>query len=71
LLQHLSQTHAYEPHVTLGRFATAEQLTVALEEASTRLVPPLGGRVDGIAAFRLENGRGTIDFSVPLGAARR
>jgi 2'-5' RNA ligase len=64
---HLSATHRYVPHVTVGHFASADQLADAAREAQIALPEPLVGRVTELAVFRLDQPtHGAVQFTVPL-----
>jgi 2'-5' RNA ligase len=66
LRAHLSQAHAYEPHITLGRLSSPEALTAAVTLARRTLAMPLHARIDSVALFRIENGRGRVELTMPL-----
>jgi len=68
LARHLSTTHSYRPHVTIGHLSPSENLAAATEHATDVLPRPLRGRVDSVAAFRLDQPwRGEVVFTLPLG----
>ena len=67
LAKHRSNTLAYHPHVTIGRLASPVQLALAAEEARRWLLPPLSGRIDSVALFRLDGPASGVIATVPLG----
>lgn len=66
LAQHLSRSHKYEPHVTVGHLATQAERAGALQRAAALLGKSLDGSVDSIAVFRLDGGSGTVVFTLPF-----
>src|SRR5262245_38710541 len=70
LHRHLSQAHTYDPHVTIGRLATPEQLGLASNEARARLVPPIRGHIRSVAVFRLDGAHGTVESIIALSSPR-
>ena len=58
LESHLSSSHVYEPHITVGRLADPERLTFAANEAKTALAAVLRGRIREVTLFRLDEGGG-------------
>jgi len=72
LARHLSNAHAYRPHVTIGHLSASEDLGAATAHAVDVLPRPLRGRVDAVAGFRLDYPwRGEIVFTLPLGSSVR
>ena len=72
LAPHRSAAHSYRPHVTIGHLSASEDVTAATAQAADTLTRPLGGRIEAVAGFRLDQPwRGEIVFSLPLGAAPR
>lgn len=67
LAPHRSTTHVYQPHITIGRCGTAEQLSAASAAARVVLPTPGGGRVHEVAVFALEQPQsGVVRLTVPL-----
>ena len=72
LASHRSGAHAYRPHVTIGHLSPSEDLVAATEQAASILSRPLSGRVEAVAAFRLDQPwRGEVVFTLPLGNGPR
>jgi 2'-5' RNA ligase len=72
LAPHLSKAHSYRPHVTVGHLSPSEDLDAATAHALDVLPRPLSGRVDAVAAFRLDYPwRGEVVFTLPLGNSGR
>lgn len=72
LAPHLSTTHSYRPHVTIGHLSPSEDLIAATEQARDILPRPLQAQVDAVAGFRLDHPwRGEVMFTLPLGTRPR
>jgi 2'-5' RNA ligase len=70
LRPHLSRTHTYRPHVTVGRLPTSEQAAMAAGEARAMLTQSRHGRIESVAVFRLQDAaRGKVEFTIPLGGS--
>jgi 2'-5' RNA ligase len=70
LAAHRSVTHAYDPHVTIGRRASREA-AAAVAAAVVRLLWPLRAWVDAVTVLRLSGGMSQVLFSMPLAAPAR
>jgi 2'-5' RNA ligase len=67
LAPYRSPTHVYQPHITIGRFATTEQLAAAAAATELALPASGGGRIHEVAVFALDQPTsGTIRFVVSL-----
>jgi 2'-5' RNA ligase len=68
LAPHRSASHVYQPHITIGRLGTAEQLAAASAAAHATLSAPGAGRIDEVSVFALDLPQlGAVRFTVPLG----
>ena len=63
---HLSPAHVYEPHVTVGRLNSTDALAAAVTAARATLATPLRAVIDSVTLFRIEDGLGSVEFSIPL-----
>lgn len=66
LLRHRSRTHAYQPHVTLGRVADAAGRTEAIDIMRSSITD-FEAEVSAVCVFRLTGpDQGAIDATIPL-----
>ena len=66
LRRHLSTTHRFEPHVTIGRLPRPELVGAAADEARASLAAPLLGRIRSVAVFRLADSQSAVDSVLSL-----
>jgi len=66
LALHLSSTHTYEPHVTVGHLASRDAIPEALLTARKDIPAGSCAHVSGVSLFRLEEGAGHVEFTLPL-----
>ena len=66
LQRHLSPSHPYEPHVTVGHLASSDALAAAVAAARETLATPLCADINSVALFCIKDAAGRIEFTVPL-----